>query len=58
MPEEYANVGDEGGVTLPNVISGAPTVLGSSYQNDSAVVLPACVMYALLYPLGDGELRN
>ena len=29
---EYDNVGDEGATTLPKVISGTPTVLGSSYQ--------------------------
>ena len=38
MPEEYTSVGDDGAVTPLNEITGAVTVLGSSYQKTSSLV--------------------
>ena len=38
MPDEYESVGDEGSVIALNEITGALTVLGSSYQYTEFVV--------------------
>ena len=58
MYDEYDSVGDEGAETALNVMSGTPTVLGSSYQKVDAVVLESCVKNALLNPSGDAAFNN
>ena len=58
MPDEYESVGDEGSVIEPNEITGALTVLGSSYQYTEFVVAEPCVSFARLYPSGDAAFNN
>ena len=58
IPDEYETVGDDGSVTPLYEITGAPTVLGSSYQYTEFVVADPCVIFAKLYPSGDAALTN
>ena len=58
MPDEYESVGDEGSVIALNEITGALTVLGSSYQYTEFVVADPWVSFAKLYPSGDAALTN